>query len=81
MTDPNPITINDIIQVQIDDRIEAQPTPTKATVTYVYEDGHVDINTKDYGKLQYIESITSHEVDDKTILIFLNGTFDEKMVI
>ena len=74
-------TINQTIQTLIDQTIQTQPHPTPATITRVYGDGHVDIDTKAYGKLSYIETITEHETGDKTILIFLNNDINTYMVI
>ena len=74
-------TINQSIQNMINTTIKTQPCPTKAIITQTYNDGHVDINTKPYGKLTYIESITKHEIDDITILIFLDNDFNTRMVI
>ena len=73
-------TINHLIQTQIESTITQQPHPTTATVTHVYPDKYVDIETT-YGELKHIESITTHEIGDKTILIFLNNSFEDRIII
>ena len=78
MTNNN--TLSDTIQNQIENTINTQPYPTQATITKVYQDGHVDAETQ-YGKLTYIQSILTHEIDDETILIFLNNDYNKRMII
>ena len=73
-------TINSIIQTQIQNTIQTQPHPTECTITKVYEDGYVDINSP-YGELKHIQSITEHSIGDETILIFLNNDPSDMMVI
>ena len=73
-------TLSDIIQTQIQNTINTQPTPTKATITKIYTDGHVDIETN-YGKLTYIQTIIDHELNDETILIFLDNDYNKRIVI
>ena len=76
-------TINDSVKDIVQDELKTQPYPTKAIITRVYtnENKRVDINTTEYGRLQYIQTITEHEVGDETILIFLNNNHEEKIVI
>ena len=76
-------TINDSITDIINDTLKTQPYPTQCTITRTYtnEPNRVDINTPTYGRLSYIQTITEHEVGDETILIFLNNTYEEKIVI
>ena len=73
-------TINNIIQTQIESTITQQPHPTTATITHVYPDKYVDIETT-YGELKHIPSITDHETGDKTVLIFLENDFTQRIVI
>ena len=73
-------TINSIIQTQIQNTIQSQPHPTECTITKVYEDGYVDINSP-YGELKHIQSITPHNIGDETILIFLNNDYTQRRVI
>ena len=80
MTKENNTTLAGIVQNQIQNTINQQPHPTECTVTKVYEDGYVDINSP-YGELRHIKSITPHNVGDETILIFLNNTTTERRVI
>ena len=80
MTNENKPTLYTVIQNQIQNTITDQPHPTQATITRVYEDGYCDVNTP-YGELKHIQSITTHEINDETILIFLNNTFEQRIVI
>ena len=75
------MTLNESIKTIINDELTKQPTPTKATITHLYSDGYVDIQTETYGELKHIQTITTHEVGDETILIFLNGEYTERIVI
>ena len=81
MTQKEQSTLGGIIQTQIQNTINEQPAPTTCEITKTYNDNHVDIKTETYGNLKYIESIISHEIGDKTILIFLNNNYNKKMVI
>ena len=74
------MTLNDSIKTIITDELNKQPHPTTATITQVYDDGYVDI-TCSYGELKHIQSITEHEINDTTILIFIENNFDLRMVI
>ena len=80
MTNNNEKNIANLIQNQIQNTINTQPHPTKATITKTYTNGNVDITTQ-YGTLRNIKSITTHTVGDETLLIFLDNTYELKMVI
>ena len=80
MTKETQPTLAGIVQNQIQNTINQQPHPTECEVTKVYEDGYVDINSP-YGELRHIKSITTHNVGDETILIFLNNDFNLRRVI
>lgn len=75
---PNP-TINDGIQVMIDQTISQQPRPIKVLITKKYNDGHVDVKTLNEDKLEYIAYIGNPTVNKWGILFTLEN--DEKMVI
>ena len=75
------MTLNESIKTIINDTLNKQPTPTKATITHLYNDGYVDIKTETYGELRHIQTITPHTIGDETILIFLNGNYNERIVI
>ena len=77
MTNQN---LGNIIQKQINHTINTQPHPTKARITKTHPDGYVDIQTQ-YGELHHIQTITTHTIGDETILIFLDNTTENKMVI
>lgn len=73
-------TLTEQIETIITNKLNQTLTPVKATITHTYHDTkHVDINTTEYGVLKHVQTITTHETGDETILIFLNN--QEKMVI
>ncbi len=74
------MTLNDSIKTIITDEINKQPHPTQCTITKTYDDGYVDINCQ-YGELRHIQSITNHNINDTTILLFIENDFNLKMVI
>lgn len=74
-------TLPQQIETIITNKLNQTLTPVKATITHTYPDTkHVDITTAEYGVLKHVQTITTHETGDETILIFLN-TQNEKMVI
>ena len=73
-------TLADKIKPIVNEEINKQPTPTQAKITKVYQDGHVDVETN-YGRLTYIATIVDHELDDETILIFLDNDYNKRIVI
>jgi len=75
------MTLNESIKTIINDELTKQPRPVKATITHLYSDGYVDIQTDTYGELRHIQTITPHNIGDETILIFLNGEYTERIVI
>ena len=82
MENQNTETLSTTIQKQIDNTIQTIPYPIKCTITKVYEDKkHVDINSE-LGELKYIEVIANNPTTNNNgILIFLNGSNDEFIVI
>lgn len=73
-------TLTEQIETIITNKLNQTLTPVKATITHTYPDTkHVDITTTEYGVLKHVQTITTHETGDETILIFLNQ--NEKMVI
>ena len=75
------MTLNESIKTIVKDELTKQPYPTKATITHLYSDGYVDIQTDTYGELRHIQTITPHNIGDETILIFLNREYTERIVI
>ena len=75
------MTLNESIKTIINDEINKQPTPVKATITHTYQDGYVDIKTETYGELKHIQTITPHTIGDETILIFIENDYNTRMVI
>ena len=75
------MTLNQSIKTIIKDELTKQPTPTKATITHLYSDGYVDIQTDTYGELRHIQTITPHNIGDETILIFIENDYNTRMVI
>ena len=76
-------TINGQIQIQIDDTITKIPFPEKCIITKVYEDNsHTDIEFNNGDTLEYVATIGNNLAKGHHgILIFLNGSTDEYMVI
>ena len=76
-----PKTINDAIQTQIDHTINTQPYPTLATITHVYQNGYADIETEQYGTIEYVQCIGKATTDNPAILIFLNNNYEKPIII
>ena len=72
--------LNFQIQRIVRDEISKIAFPTIVTITKVYSDGYVDVEG-DYGLLRHIYSITSHEVNDKTLLLFGDGDYNNMIII
>ena len=72
--------INYEVQRIVQDEISKIAFPTIVTITKIYSDGYVDVDS-DFGVLRHIYTITEHEVGDKTILIFTDGDYDHGMLI
>ena len=72
--------LNYQIQRIVRDEIQQIAFPTIVIVTKVYSDGYVDIEG-DFGLLRKIYSITEHEIGDKTLLVFGDGNYDNRIVI
>lgn len=62
------------------DEISKIPQPTIVTITKIYSDSYVDVDS-DFGVLRHIYTITEHNVGDKTILIFADGDYERGIVI
>ena len=73
--------LNDALELIINDKIQSQAFPTVCKITKTYQDKYVDVKTEDYGELKHIKSITDHEIEDITVLMFLNNSFESRMVI
>lgn len=75
-------TLNDEVEVMMDDKISQMPFPTEAEITHIYTDGKVDIISTLYGEIHYI---TTHgktpTIGDTGILIFLENNYDKRRVI
>ena len=69
------------IENQIQANIRNQPHPVRCEITHVYDDGRVDITTTKYGEIKYVESITKHNIGDKSVLLFLNNDINDRIVI
>ena len=74
-------TINDEIEDIITSRLQELAYPTRCTIVKKYDDGHTDINTDLWGKIEYVETIGNPAVDDTGVLIFLENDFNKKIVI
>lgn len=74
-------TINQQVEIIIDDKLKRIAYPTLVEITRVYNDGYVDCKNEDYGELRYIQSITSHNVGDTTVLIFTDNDYGKRIII
>ncbi len=72
--------LNYQIQRIVRDEIAQIAFPTIVSITKVYSDNFVDVEG-DYGLLRHIYSITEHNIGDKTLLIFADGDFNNRIVI
>ena len=75
------IYIYQAIENQIQANIRNQPHPIRCKITHVYEDGRVDVETEKYGLLKYLETIIPHAVGDKSVLLFLDNDFNNRIII
>lgn len=70
------------LETQIKNKIAEQPHPTPCTITHIYpDDQHADITTQKYGLIKYVQLLAPCTQNNNGILIFLNNTFDERVVI
>ena len=69
------------IENQIQANIRNQPHPVRCEITHVYENDRVDVETENYGLLKYLETITEHNIGDKSVLLFLNNDINDRIVI
>ena len=74
-------TLNDSISDIIKSHINEIPTPTPCEITATHNDGTVTITTKTYGKLTHTPTITPHTIGDKSVLLFMNGNYNERIII
>jgi len=79
MTDKNSITTP--IEAIVKDEISKIAFPTIVVVTKIYNDDYVDVESDSFGTLRHIYSITEHEINDKTLLIFADNDFNQRIVI
>lgn len=74
-------SISDEIQDQIDYTIQRQPFPTEAKIVRVYPNNYADIETDDYGRINYVRVYGECELETVGILFFLHGSYDYRVVI
>lgn len=79
MVDKNSITTP--IEAIVKDEISKIGFPTIVVVTKIYNDDYVDVESDSFGTLRHIYSITEHEINDKTLLIFADNNFNQRIVI
>lgn len=79
MVDKNSITKP--IEVLVKSELDKLPYPTIVIVTKIYNDDYVDVESESFGTLRHIYSITEHEINDKTLLIFADNDFNQRIVI
>ena len=75
-------TINEEIELIIQDKLNKQPYPTRCKIVQKYADNiHADIETED-GIIQYVETISNNlTVGNPGILLFLDGNENNMIVI
>lgn len=78
MTDPSIATG---IETIVKDEISKIAFPTLVTVTKVYGDGYVNVKNDAYGEMKYIPTIVPHNVGDKTLLVFADNSYSNRIVI
>ena len=69
------------IEVLVKNELNKLAYPTKVTVVKVYNDDYVDVESDSFGTLRHIYSITEHEINDKTLMIFADNDFNQRIVI
>lgn len=75
-------TINQQIEIIVDDKLQRDIAfPTIVTITRVYADGYVNAKNEIYGELKYVPTIVPHSVGDKTLLVFANNNYSDRIVI
>lgn len=74
-------SISEEIQTQIDHTIQNQPYPTEAKIVRVYPNNYADIQTDDYGQINYVRVYGECELGTVGILFFLHGSYDYRVVI
>lgn len=65
----------------VKDEISKIAFPTIVVVSKIYADDYVDVESDSFGTLRHIYSITEHEINDKTLLIFADNDFNQRIVI
>lgn len=75
-------TLCEELQILNQNMIQQIPSPTRCQITKIYDDNnHVDILCAD-GELKYVETISNNlQIGNTGILIFLNGSYDEYIVL
>lgn len=79
MVDKHSITTP--IEAIVKDEISKITFPNIVVVTKIYNDYYVDVESESFGTLRHIYSITEHEINDKTLLIFADNDFNQRIVI
>lgn len=74
-------SICDEIQDQIDNTIQKQPYPTEAKIIKTYPNNYADIETDDYGRINYVRVYGECELGTIGILFFLHGSYDYRAII
>ena len=79
MADKNSITAP--IEAIVKDEISKIPFPVIVVITKIYNDDYVDVESDSFGTLRHIYSITEHSVGDKTVLIFCDNDYSNRIII
>lgn len=78
MVDKHSITTP--IEAIVKDEISKIAFPTIVTITKVYNDNFVDIQS-DFGVLRHIRSINQHNIGNITILVFAENDYNKPIVL
>ena len=70
------------IKLIVKDEIKKLPTNVECKIIHIYPDNiHADIDTVEYGQLKYVKCLNTPTIDQIGVLMFLNNSFDERIVI
>lgn len=77
------MSINDQIEIIIDDKLNKLPYPVKCRITKVYTGNeYVDVETENGEVLTYILAIGNNKIVGKTgVILYLNGGFTDCIIL
>lgn len=77
------MSINDQIEIIIDDKLNKLPYPVKCRITKVYTGNeYVDVETENGEVLTYILAIGNNKIVGKTgVILYLDGGFTDCIIL